>query len=75
MKILLAIDDSKFPEVAIQAAISQVRQDHTQVFVLHVVDWSSFMLSPFPTIGEEPIYSARRFESIIETATRKATNW
>ncbi len=72
MKILLAIDDSKFAEAAIQAAISQVRQDHTQVRVLHVVDWSSFMPSPFPTIGEEPIYSARRLESIIETETRKA---
>jgi len=42
MKILLALDDSKFAEAAIQAAVSQVRQDHTQVLVLHVVDWSNF---------------------------------
>lgn len=29
MKILLAIDDSKFADAAIHSAISQVRQDHT----------------------------------------------
>ena len=72
MKILLAIDDSKFAEAAIRAAISQIRQDHTQVLVLHVVDWSSFMPSPFPRIGDEPMYSARQLESIIETETKRA---
>ena len=72
MKILLATDDSKFAEAAIQAAISQVRQDHTQVLVLHVVDWSNFMPSPFPLVGEEPMYSARQLESIIEDETTKA---
>ena len=72
MKILLAIDDSKFAEAAIQAAISQVRQDHTQVLVLHVVDWSNFMPSPFPGGGQEPMYSARQLESIIEGETTKA---
>ena len=66
MKILLAIDDSKFAEAAIQAAISQVRQDHTQVLVLHVVDWSNFMPTPFPIGGQEPMYSTRQLESIIE---------
>ncbi len=72
MKILLAIDDSKFAEAAIQTVISQVRQDHTQVFVLHVVDWSNFMPTPFPRVGEEPMYSARQLESIIEGETTKA---
>ncbi len=72
MKILLAIDDAKFAEVAIQVAISQVRPDHSQVFVLHVVDWSNFMPSPFPRVGEEPMCSARQLESIIEDETRKA---
>ena len=72
MKILLAIDDSKFAEGAIHTAISQVRKDHTQVLVLHVVDWNSFMPSPFPRVGDEPMYSARQLESVIETETRKA---
>ena len=72
MKILLAIDDSKFAEAAIHSAISQVRQDHTQVLVLHVLDWSNFMPSPFPRVGEEPMYSVRQLESIIESETTKA---
>jgi nucleotide-binding universal stress UspA family protein len=72
MKILLAIDDSKFAEAAIQTVISQVRQDHTQVLVLHVVDWSNFMPSPFPRVGEEPMYSARQLESILESENTKA---
>jgi len=72
MKILLAIDDSKFAEAAIHAVISQVRQDHTQVLVLHAVDWSNFMPTPFPVVGEEPMFSARQLESIIESETRKA---
>jgi nucleotide-binding universal stress UspA family protein len=72
MKILLAIDDSKFADTAIQATISQVRQDHTQVLVLHVVDWSNFMPSPFPTGGQEPMYSAHQLESIVESETTKA---
>ncbi len=72
MKILLAIDDSKFAEAAIHAAISRVHQDHAQVLVLHVVDWSNFMPSPFPRVGEEPMFSAHQLESIIGSATTKA---
>jgi nucleotide-binding universal stress UspA family protein len=72
MKILPPIDDSKFAEAVIQAAILQVRQDHSQVLVLHVVDWNNFMPSPFPRIGEQPLYSAHQLESIIENETRKA---
>jgi nucleotide-binding universal stress UspA family protein len=72
MKLLLAIDDSKFAEPAIHAVISQVRQDDTQVLVLHVVDWSNFMPTPFPVVGEEPMFSARRLESIIESETKRA---
>ena len=41
MKMFLTIDDPKFAEGAIQTAISQVRQNHTQVLVLHVVDWGN----------------------------------
>lgn len=37
MKILLAIDDSKFSETATQAIIQQMRPDNTEVCVLHAV--------------------------------------
>ena len=72
MRLLLAIDDSKFAEAAIHAVLSQVRQDHTQVLVLHAVDWSNFMPSPFPVVGVEPMFSTRRLESIIESETKRA---
>ena len=72
MRLLLPIDDSKFAEAAIQVVLCQIRPDHTQVLVLHVVDWSNFMPSPFPVVGQEPMFSARRLESITETETKKA---
>ena len=36
MKILLAIDNSKFPEAATQAVIAQIRPPDTKIRVLHV---------------------------------------
>jgi len=72
MKLLLAIDDSKFAEAAIHAVLSQVRQDHTQVLVLHAVDWSDFMPTPFPAVGVEPMFSPRQLESIIGSETQRA---
>ncbi len=38
MRILLAIDDSKFSEAAIEAVIEQARPEDTEVRVLHVVE-------------------------------------
>lgn len=38
MKVLLAIDESKFSEAAAQALISQFRPQETEVRVLHVVE-------------------------------------
>jgi nucleotide-binding universal stress UspA family protein len=37
MKVLLAIDDSRFSEAATQAVLQQMRPEHTEVCVLHVV--------------------------------------
>ena len=45
MKVLLAIDDSKFSEAATQALIAQAKPRETEVRVLHVIE-------PF-TIGGE----------------------
>jgi len=72
MRILLAIDGSKFAEAATQAVLSQVRQDHTQVLVLHALDWSDFMPTPFPMVGVEPMFSTGQLESIIESETQRA---
>jgi len=72
MRILLAIDDSKFAEAATHAVLSQVRQDHTQVLVLHAVDWSNFMPTPFPVVGVQPMFSEGQLESIIESETQRA---
>ena len=72
MKILLAIDDSEFSRAAVEAAILQIRPDQAQVLVLHVLDWNDFMPSPFPSGGQEPMYSPPQLESIIENATKKA---
>jgi nucleotide-binding universal stress UspA family protein len=45
MKILLAVDDSKFSEAATQAVIQHMRREHAEVCVLHVVD----LVLPIPT--------------------------
>ncbi len=38
MKILLAVDDSKYSEAALHALIRQIRPEKTEVTVLHVVE-------------------------------------
>jgi len=45
MKILLAVDNSKFSEAAAQAVITQHQRQGTEVKVLHVVD----LALPIPT--------------------------
>ena len=47
MKILLAIDDSKFSEAAIQMVVAQARPQDTEVRVLHV------LLPPSLLLGRE----------------------
>jgi nucleotide-binding universal stress UspA family protein len=50
MRVLLAIDDSKFSEAATQAVIQQMRPDQSDVLVLHVVE--PLLLVPYEYIGE-----------------------
>jgi nucleotide-binding universal stress UspA family protein len=38
MKVLLAVDDSKFSDAALQAVIAQIPPQGTEVLVLHVVE-------------------------------------
>jgi nucleotide-binding universal stress UspA family protein len=50
MKVLLAIDDSRFSKAATQAVIQQMRPDHTEVLVLHAVE--PLLLVPYEYISE-----------------------
>lgn len=45
MKILLAIDDSKFSEAAVQAVIARAHSKDTEVRVLHVVEPPSLLIA------------------------------
>jgi len=45
MKILLAIDDSKFSQAAIQAVIAQAHVKDTEVRVVHVVEPPSLLVA------------------------------
>jgi nucleotide-binding universal stress UspA family protein len=45
MKVLLAIDDSKFSEAAIRAVIAQAHAKDTEVRVLHVVEPPSLLVA------------------------------
>ena len=70
MKILLAIDGSKFSEAATQAVIAQAIPGKAEVRVVHVVDT---MENPFPAMTEFDVVDlpASRF-SPPRTATREA---
>jgi nucleotide-binding universal stress UspA family protein len=53
MKILLAVDDSKFSDAALQAVIAQIQPQGTEVLVLHVVE----PITPFPPPQMSPDYA------------------
>jgi nucleotide-binding universal stress UspA family protein len=76
VKILLAVEDSKFSEAAIQAVITQYHPLGTEVKVLHVVD----LVLPIPTseaegFREESLRQGmelvRRAEQLLNTAGYK----
>lgn len=45
MKLLLAIDDSKFSEAALRTVVEQLRPESTEVRVLHVVEPPSLLVT------------------------------
>lgn len=45
MKILLAIDGSKFSEAAVQTVLAQARPHDTEIRVLHVVETPSLLVA------------------------------
>jgi len=72
MKLLLAIDDSKFSEAATQAVIAQFQPQGTEVKVLSVVD----LLLPIPTsdaAGYREL-SLKHGQELVQKAERLLSN-
>ncbi len=64
MKILLAIDGSKFSEPAIAALIKQYTPVDTEVLVLHAVESSKLMPIPY-SYGAGPIF-VQDFSALVQ---------
>jgi len=54
MKVLMGIDDSKFSENMIQAVVTQLRSDNTEVLVLHVLQPIASFTPPEMAPGYAP---------------------
>ncbi len=66
MKIVLAIDGSKFSEAAAQAVITQGRPESTEIQVLHVVEPPSLL------VAREMGGYDRALDAVWETETKEA---
>ena len=66
MKIVLAIDGSKFSEAAAQAVITQGRPESTEIQVLHVVE------PPSRLVAREMGGYDRALDAVWETETKEA---
>ena len=64
MKILVAVDGSKFSEAAAQTLISQTRMQDAEVLVLEVVEPLIFTAPPQSAPGYAPEKAARQEEQI-----------
>lgn len=77
MKILLAIDNSKFSQIAMQAVAKQFRTKGTQVRVLHVVEpisayFSTDMIPHFvPHIAKVEQERRKEAKELVQRAARK----
>jgi nucleotide-binding universal stress UspA family protein len=54
MKVLIGIDDSKFSEDVIQAVVTQLRPENTEVLVLHELEPISLLSPPEMAQGYAP---------------------
>ena len=54
MKILLAIDGSKYSDATVQALVSQIRRDNAEVLVLQIVEPRIYSTPPQMAAGYEP---------------------
>jgi hypothetical protein len=60
MKVLMGIDDSKFSEDVIQAVVTQLRPENTEVLILHVLEPISFLAPPEMAQGYAPELEERK---------------
>jgi nucleotide-binding universal stress UspA family protein len=65
MKILLAMDDSKFSQAALESVIKHVTPKKTEVLVLHVLELLPYYLTPemaprHPAVLESLLAAARK---------------
>ena len=54
MKILLAIDGSKYSDATVQALTSQIRREDTQLLVLRIVEPRIYSTPPQMAVGYQP---------------------
>ena len=54
MKLLLAVDGSKYSDAAVQMLLSKIRKEDTEVLVLQVVEPRIFSTPPQMSAGYEP---------------------
>jgi len=73
MKILLAVDDSKFSEAALEAVIAQISPHDTEVMVLHVVEPITLSSPPemSPSYTPELEIPVKEAHELVEREVRK----
>jgi nucleotide-binding universal stress UspA family protein len=64
MKILLAVDDSRYSEAAVQAVIRQMRREGAEVCVFHVV--APLVIIPYAYMGQVETLEAAQQERMKE---------
>jgi nucleotide-binding universal stress UspA family protein len=67
MKILLAVDGSRFSDAAVRAVIAQTRPQETEIRVIHVVEPPS-MIAATKTPGHDPALDADWWKTEKEAA-------
>lgn len=75
MKILLAVDGSKYSDAAVQAVESNIRKEDADVLVLQVVEPRIFSTPPQMAVGYEPELAEimkEQFEQAQKTVDRAA---
>jgi nucleotide-binding universal stress UspA family protein len=68
MKLLLAIDDSKFSEAAVQAVITRHRLQGLEAQVLHVIEPPVSLMAPEVTAFVPPMESEEDAKAIVAKA-------
>src|SRR5512135_857451 len=68
MKILLAIDDSKFSEAATQAVIARHKAQGLEVRVLHAIEPPTPLMAPEITAYVPPTESAEEAKALVAKA-------